>query len=70
MAGRGKLGRELDGAKREMFAALIARGVSSGQASRIVGINPRTGKRWRKGRKVVSLGWQGVGVCAGDRSTR
>lgn len=37
-----------------MFAALIAKGVSSGQASRIVGINPRTGKRWRKGRKVVS----------------
>src|SRR5450759_1598607 len=37
-----------------MFAALIARGVSSAQASRIVGINPRTGKRWRKGRKVIS----------------
>ncbi|MHB1490640.1 MAG: helix-turn-helix domain-containing protein [Cellulomonas sp.] len=37
-----------------MFAALIAWGVSSGQASRIVGINPRTGKRWRRGRKVIS----------------
>ena len=39
-----------------MFATLIARGVSSAQASRIVAINPRTGKRWRKGRKVVSSG--------------
>ena len=54
MAGRGKPGREPDGAKREMFAALIAKGESSAQASRIVGINPRTGKRWRNGRKVVS----------------
>ena len=54
MAGRGKPGPEPDRAKREAFAALIARGVSSGQASRIVGINPRTGKRWRKGRSVVS----------------
>ena len=54
MAGRGKPGPEPDRAKREAFAALIAKGVSSGLAARIVGINPRTGKRWRNGRKVVS----------------
>ena len=54
MAGRGKPGREPDRVKRDAFAALIARGVSSAQASRSVGINPRTGKRWRKGRKVLT----------------
>lgn len=54
MAGRGKPGPEPDTARREAFAALIARGVPSARASRIVGINPCTGKRWRKGRKVVS----------------
>ncbi len=54
MAGRGKAGPEPDTAKREAFAALIAKGVPSARASRIVGINPRTGKRWRKGRKIVS----------------
>ena len=54
MAGRGKPGREPDRAKRELFTALIARGVFSAEASRTVGINPRTGKRWRNGRTVVS----------------
>jgi transposase, IS30 family len=37
--------------KREQWAALIRRGVSNCEACRIVGINVRTGKRWRHGRK-------------------
>ncbi|MPY85801.1 MAG: IS30 family transposase, partial [Actinophytocola sp.] len=40
--------------KREAFARLIARGVSNAEACRIVGINRRTGKRWRHGREVRS----------------
>jgi len=40
--------------KRERFARLIARGVSNAEACRIVGINPRTGKRWRHGRTITS----------------
>jgi len=39
--------------KREQFARLIARGVSNAEACRIVGINLRTGKRWRHGRTVT-----------------
>src|SRR5437660_11607194 len=39
--------------KREQFAALIARGVNNSEACRIVGINRRTGKRWRHGRTVI-----------------
>jgi transposase, IS30 family len=41
-------------AKREQFARLIARGASNAEASRIVGVNPRTGKRWRHGRTITS----------------
>lgn len=41
---------------REAFAKLIAEGVSSNRASRMVGIHPRTGKRWRNGRKIASGG--------------
>lgn len=43
-------------AKREQFARLIARGVSSAEVCRIVGINPRTGKRWRHGGTTTSSG--------------
>jgi transposase, IS30 family len=41
-------------AKRELFARLIARGVSNSEACRIVGVNRRTGKRWRHGRTITS----------------
>jgi IS30 family transposase len=41
-------------AKREWFARLIARGVSNAEACRVVGVNPRTGKRWRLGRTITS----------------
>lgn len=37
--------------KREQWARLIERGVSNSEVCRIVGINVRTGKRWRHGRK-------------------
>jgi len=39
-------------AKRELFTRLIARGISNAEACRIVGVNPRTGKRWRHGRAL------------------
>src|SRR4051794_23384769 len=44
--------------KREQYVALIARGVSNSEACRIVGINRRTGKRWRHGRTITSSSGQ------------
>jgi transposase, IS30 family len=52
--GRGRPGPAPQTAKREQFAALIARGVNYSEACRIVGINRRTGKRWRHGRTITS----------------
>jgi transposase, IS30 family len=40
--------------KREWFARLIARGVTNSEACRIVGVNRKTGKRWRHGRTITS----------------
>src|SRR2546429_3925758 len=54
MAGRGRPGVAPQTVKREQYAALIARGVSNSEACRIVGINRRTGKRWRHGRTVTA----------------
>jgi IS30 family transposase len=51
---RGRPGPAPQTTKREWFARLIAQGVSSTQACRIVGVNPRTGKRWRHGRTITS----------------
>jgi IS30 family transposase len=51
---RGRPGPAPQSAKREQFAALIARGVNSSEACRIVGVNRRTGKRWRHGRTITS----------------
>jgi IS30 family transposase len=45
-----------DHAKREAFGRLIAEGVPSARACRMVGIHPRTGKRWRNGRRITSGG--------------
>jgi len=56
MAGRGRPGVAPQTVKREQYAALIARGVTNSEACRIVGINRRTGKRWRHGRTVTSSG--------------
>ena len=40
--------------KREQFARLIGQGYSNSEACRIVGINRRTGKRWRHGRTITA----------------
>jgi IS30 family transposase len=56
MAGRGRPGPAPDTARREQYGALIAKGVGNAEACRIVGINPRTGKRWRHGRRIISSG--------------
>ena len=40
--------------KREQYARLIAQGYNNSEACRIVGINRRTGKRWRHGRAVIT----------------
>lgn len=52
----GRRGPGPDHAKREAFAKLIAEGVPSARACRMVGIHPRTGKRWRNGRRIPSGG--------------
>jgi IS30 family transposase len=44
--------RHGDVEKQEWFGRLIAQGVSNRQACRIVGINRRTGTRWRYGRTI------------------
>jgi IS30 family transposase len=56
MAGKGRRGPEPQTAKRQQYAALIARGVNNSEACRIVGINRRTGKWWRHGRTITSSG--------------
>src|SRR6266545_2844542 len=52
----GRRGPSPDHAKREAFARLIAEGVPSARACRMVGVHPRTGKRWRNGRRITSGG--------------
>jgi hypothetical protein len=39
----------------KLFRRLIVRSVSNAEARRVVGINPRTRKRWRLGRTVTTL---------------
>lgn len=39
--------------KRDQYLRLMAQGVSNSAACREVGINRKTGNRWRYGRKVV-----------------
>jgi IS30 family transposase len=41
-------------ARRQEFTTLITRGVSNSEACRMVGVNRRTGTRWRYGRTVTS----------------
>src|SRR6266516_1539819 len=52
--GHGRLGPAPQTEKREWFARLITQGISNAEACRIVGVNPRTGKRWRHGRTIIS----------------
>jgi transposase, IS30 family len=46
--------------KQERFVRLIAQGVSNAEACRLVGINRRTGTRWRYGRTVVNTAGEPV----------
>lgn len=41
-------------AQRQEFGRLIAKGVNNSEACRLVGVNRRTGTRWRFGRTVTS----------------
>jgi hypothetical protein len=41
---------------RQAFERLVARGVSNSAACRVVGINRRTGTRWRYGRDIPASG--------------
>ncbi len=52
----GRRGRKPLYAKRQAFARLIAEGVPSARACRMVGICRRTGTRWRNGRRIKSGG--------------
>jgi IS30 family transposase len=50
----GRPGPAPQATKRELFARLIGRGVPNAEACRLVGINRRTGTRWRFGRSITS----------------
>ena len=61
--------------KREQYARLIAQGYNNSEACRIVGINRRTGKRWRHGRTITTrdgrrLHYAAVVAAAADRRAR
>src|SRR5450631_2026925 len=40
--------------KQQRYVQLIAQGVSNSEACRLVGINRKTGNRWRYGRTIVN----------------
>ena len=46
--------------KQEWFARLIAQGMSNSEACRTVGINRRTGTRWRYGRTILNTAGEAV----------
>ncbi|RKR90585.1 IS30 family transposase [Micromonospora pisi] len=53
-------GRKQLRAERQAYLDLVARGVGTSEACRLVGINRRTGHRWRYGRESqTKAGWQG-----------
>ena len=56
MAGRGRPGVEPLVEQRELFVSLITAGVSNSAACRQVGVNRKTGTRWRYGRSVPGVG--------------
>lgn len=56
MVGRGRPGVEPLIEQRELFVSLIAAGVSNSAACRQVGVNRKTGTRWRYGRSIPSAG--------------
>ena len=46
--------------KQDRFVRLIAQGVTNAEACRIVGINRRTGTRWRYGRTILNTAGEPV----------
>jgi IS30 family transposase len=46
--------------KQDRFVRLIAQGVSNSEACRVVGINRRTGTRWRFGRTILNTAGEAV----------
>lgn len=54
MAGRGRPGSEPRTEKRREFVWLVNDGVSISEASRRIGINRKTGVRWRHGRTITT----------------
>lgn len=46
--------------KQDRFVRLIAKGVSNSEACRLVGINRRTGTRWRFGRTIRNTAGEAV----------
>ncbi len=52
--GDGHHRRDVLAGKREQFVGLIQQGVANSEACRIVGVNRRTGTRWRYGRTVIN----------------
>jgi hypothetical protein len=46
--------------KQEKFVRLIAQGVINSEACRLVGINRRTGTRWRFGRTILNAAGESV----------
>jgi transposase len=46
--------------KQDRFVALIRQGVSNREACRVVGINRRTGTRWRLGRTIRNTAGEAV----------
>lgn len=60
--GQGRRRRPGGGAtdKQEQFTRLIGQGVSNSEACRIVGINRRTGTRWRYGRTIHNTAGESV----------
>jgi hypothetical protein len=46
--------------KQEWFTRLITQGVSNAEACRIVGINRKTGTRWRYGRTIRNTAGEAV----------
>ncbi len=56
VAGRDRPRPEPLAGRREWFAAPVAAGVSNSEACRTVGVNRKTGTRWRYGRSIPTAG--------------
>jgi len=41
--------------KRDLYIELVSKGLSNSAACRVVGVNRRTGTRWRRGQTVSGL---------------